>query len=316
MANRCLCCHKPVETRERYHPRCLNRLFGTTRPPEIPFGVADLPGIVTKAEGRMSISGVQAKVSIRLDKASGKIESVVTGGTHILKSESDRFPQIPMNENLCMNMAEELGMRVPSHGLFEMSDGRLCYIIKRFDRADDGSKFPNETTFQIMGSTDKYMGSLEQVGKTIRAHAANIGLDMIDLFERALLCFLTGNGDMHLKNWALLGRGKDITFAPCYDLVSSRLYIEKEEDSALTINAKRNKLKRSDFEALAKNLQIDAKAAANIFDKLERAQEPLRGMIVQSELRTDLRQELLSILGTRYKRLYGNVEQLSPPDPK
>lgn len=308
MANRCLCCQKPVETTERYHPRCLNRLFGTTRQPEIPFGVADLPGIVTKAEGRMSISGVQAKVSVRLDKASGKIESVVTGGTHILKPESDRFPQIPMNENLCMNMAEELGMRVPPHGLFAMSDGKLCYIIKRFDRTDDGSKIPNETTFQIAGSTDKYMGSLEQVGKTIRAHAANVGLDMIDFFERALLCFLTGNGDMHLKNWALLGQGKDITLAPCYDLVSSRLYIEKEEDSALTINAKKNKLKRSDFEALAKNLQIDAKAAANIFDKLKRAQETLHAMIVQSELRTDLRQELLSILGTRYKRLYEKAE--------
>lgn len=308
MANRCLCCQKPVETNKRYHPRCLNRLFGTTRQPKIPFGVADLPGIVTKAEGRMSISGVQAKISIRLDKASGKIESAVTGGTHILKPESDRFPQIPMNEHLCMNMAEELGMRVPPHGLFAMSDGNLCYIIKRFDRTDDGSKIPNETTFQIAGSTDKYMGSLEQVGKTIRAHAANVGLDMIDFFERALLCFLTGNGDMHLKNWALLGQGEDITLAPCYDLVSSRLYIEKEEDSALTINAKKNKLKRSDFEALAKNLQIDAKAAANIFDKLERAQETLRAMIVQSELRTDLRQELLSILGTRYKRLYDKAE--------
>lgn len=308
MANRCLCCHKPIETTGRYHSRCLKRLFGAARQPEIPFGVADLPGIVTKAEGRMSISGVQAKITIRLDKASGKIESVVTGGTHILKPESDRFPQIPMNENLCMNMAEELGMRVPPHGLFAMSDGKLCYIIKRFDRVDDGSKIPNETTFQITGSTDKYKGSLEQVGKTIRAHAANVGLDSIDFFERAILCFLTGNGDMHLKNWALLGQGKEIALAPCYDLVSSRLYIEKEEDSALTINAKKNKLKRSDFEALAKNLQIDAKATANIFDKLERAQETLRGMIVQSELRADLRQELMSILGTRYKRLYGEAE--------
>ncbi|MBI4061111.1 MAG: HipA domain-containing protein [Elusimicrobia bacterium] len=309
MANRCLCCHKPVETNERHHPRCLNRLFGTARRPEIPFGVADLPGIVTKAEGRMSISGVQAKVSIRLDKASGNIEPVVAGGTHILKPESDRFPEIPMNENLCMNMAEELGMRVPPHGLFAMSDGKLCYIIKRFDRADDGRKIPNETMFQIAGSTDKYIGSLEQVGKTIRAHATNVGLDMIDFFERALLCFLTGNGDMHLKNWALLGQGKDIALAPCYDLVSSRLYIEKEGDSALTINAKKNKLRRSDFEALAKNLRIDAKAAANIFDRLERAQDTLRGLIAQSELRADLRQELMSILGARYNRLYGKVER-------
>lgn len=309
MAARCLCCHKPVETNERYHPRCLNRLFDTTRQPQIPFGVADLPGIVIKAEGRMSISGVQAKISIRLDKTTGTIEAVVTGATHILKPESDRFPQIPQNENLCMNMAEELGMRVPPHGLFAMSDGKLCYIIKRFDRAGDGSKIPNETTFQILGSADKYTGSLEQVGKAIRTHAANVGLDTIDFFERALFCFLTGNGDMHLKNWALLGQGKDIALAPCYDLVGSNLYIENEEDSALTINAKKNKLKRADFEALAKNLQIDAKAAANVFDKLAHAKETLREMIANSELRTDLRQELMSILGKRYKRLYEKSER-------
>jgi serine/threonine-protein kinase HipA len=307
MANRCLCCHKPVETNDRYHPRCLNRLFDTTHQPKLPFGVADLPGIVTKAEGRMSISGVQAKVSIRINKTTGTIESVVEGGTHILKPESDRFPQIPQNENLCMNMAEELGLRVPPHGLVTMSDGKLCYIIKRFDRADDGSKIPNETTFQILGSTDKYTGSLEQVGKVIRTYAANVGLDTIDFFERALLCFLTGNGDMHLKNWALLGQGKEVTIAPSYDLVSSNLYIVNEEDSALTINAKKNKLKRTDFETLAKNLQIDAKAAANVFDKLEHAEPTLREMIVNSELRNDLRQELMSILGKRYKRLYGKA---------
>ena len=309
MANRCLCCHKPVETNERYHPRCLNRLFDTARQPQIPFGVADLPAIVIKAEGRMSISGVQAKVSIRLDKATGTIESVATGGTHILKPESDRFPLLPQNENLCMNMAEELGMRVPPHGLFAMSDGKLCYIIKRFDRADDGSKIPNETAFQILGPADKYTGSLEQIGKAIRTHAANVGLDTIDFFERALFCFLTGNGDMHMKNWALLGQGKDIAIAPCYDLVSSNIYIENEPDSALTINAKKNKLKRADFEALAKNLRIDAKAAANVFDKLERAKETLREMIANSELRADLRQELMSVLGKRYRRLYEKPEE-------
>ncbi len=311
MPNRCLCCHKPVETNERYHPRCLKRLFNTTYPPKIPFGVADLPGLIIKAEGRMSISGVQAKVSIRLDKTTGTIEAVVEGGAYILKPESDRFPMIAQNENLCMNMAEELGMRVPPHGLFAMSDGKLCYIIKRFDRAADGRKLPNETAFQIIGSTDKYAGSLEQVGKAIRTHAANVGLDTIDFFERVLFCFLTGNGDMHLKNWALLGQAKEIAIAPCYDLVSSSLYIENEEDSALTINAKKNKLKRADFEALAKNLSLDAKAAANVFDKLERAQETLREMIVNSELHTDLRQELMSILGTRYKRLYGKAGRTS-----
>lgn len=118
-------------------------------------------------------------------------------------------------------------------------------------------------------------------------------------FERILLCFLTGNGDMHLKNWALLGQGKDISLAPCYDFVSSRLYIKNEADSALTINAKQDNLKRPDFEALANYLKIDPKAAANVFDKLKQAQEKLREMTISSELRSELRQDLANIIESR-----------------
>jgi len=221
-----------------------------------------------------------------------------------LKPEPEQFPQIPQNENLCMNMAEELGLRVPPHGLCEMADGKLCYVVKRFDRTDDGQRIAKETMFQILESTDKYSGSLERVGKAIRAHAANVGLDMTDFFERILFCFLTGNGDMHLKNWALLGAGQEVALAPCYDLVCSRLYIKDEAETALTLNSKQNKLKRTDFEAFASRLEIDSKAAANILEKLRNAQEKLREMIVNSRLRSDLCQEFVNITASRYKRLY------------
>lgn len=303
----CLSCQKSLETEDRYHPRCLSRLFDSARLPAIPFGLADMPGLIAKVKGRMSISGVQMKASVRLNREKWELEAVATGGTHILKPEPDRFPQIPQNENLCMNMAGELGMRVPPRGLFAMADGKLCYVIKRFDRPNGGKKIHKETLYQLLESNDKYSGSLEKVGKAIRAHVANVGLDTIDFFERVLFCFLTGNGDMHLKNWALLGQGKDISLAPCYDFVSSRLYIKNEDDSALTINAKQNKLKRSDFEALANYLEIDPKAAANVFDKLRQAQEKLREMTVHSELRSDLRQDLANIITSRYKRLYGEA---------
>jgi serine/threonine-protein kinase HipA len=305
MSSRCLCCQKPLEAAGRYHPRCLSRLFGSPRAPAIPFKAADLPAMVTKDKNRMSISGVQPKASVRVHKETWTLEAVATGGTHILKPEPEQFPQIPQNENLCMNMAEELAFRVPPHGLFEMADGKLCYVIKRFDRAEDGRRIAKETMFQILGSTDKYSGSLEEIGKMIRAHAANVGLDTVDFFERVLFCFLTGNGDMHLKNWALLGAGQEIALAPCYDLVCSRLYIKNEADTALRLNDKQNKLKPQDFAALAARLEIDSKAAANIFGKLKKAQEKLREMIVNSELRSDLRQELLSVLASRYRRLYG-----------
>jgi serine/threonine-protein kinase HipA len=300
----CLCCQKPVESGGGYHPRCLKRLFDTTRLPPVPFGLADMPKLVIEAEGRMSISGVQPKLSVRFDPASGSMASIAVGGTHILKPESDRFEDIPQNENLCMNMAETLGLRVPPHGLFEMADGRRCYIVKRFDRSASGAKTHKETMSQVLGSKDKYAGSLEQVGKAIRAHATNIGLDALDFFERVLLCFLTGNGDMHMKNWAFLGQGKDQALAPCYDFVCSRMYIPKENDSALTVNGKQSGLKRGDFEALGAYLGLDPKAVAGVFEKLRAAQKPLRQMVVGSELRSGLREEFAAILSSRYKRLY------------
>lgn len=304
MAGRCLCCQLALEKEGRYHAQCLKTLWGRPIIPRIPFALADLPAKVTAAEDHMSISGVQVKALVRLDTASSELEVAPTGSTHILKPEPNEYPELPAMENACMSMASALGLPVPAHGLFPMSDGRLCYIVKRFDRAEDGGKIGKETLFQLLGSTDKYAGSLESVGKAIRAHAENVGLDTIDFFERVLFCFLIGNGDMHMKNWALLIRDKKPALAPCYDLVSSKVYLDKEEDSALTLNARKNKLKRSDFEALAGSLKIDPKAAANVFGKFKEAQEGLREACLGSELSASMRRKLEDVMAERFKRLY------------
>lgn len=252
----------------------------------------------------MSISGVQMKLSVRVNPKSWTLEAVAEGGTHILKPEPNQFPELPQNENLCMNIAAELRMSVPPHGLFTMADENLAYIIKRFDRLEDGSKLQKETMFQILNSTDKYRGSLEQVGKAIRAHAENVGLDSIDFFERVLLSFLIGNGDMHLKNWALLiGELEDASLAPCYDFVSSRIYIPTEEESALSINGKKNRLRRSDFENLADSLRIDPKAAENSFRKLFAARGQILELSGNSELSAERQQQLLDLINSRYERI-------------
>jgi len=304
MANRCLCCEQAIEEEGRYHAKCLKTLWGKTVAPRIPFAAKDLPEKVTASADHMSISGVQAKALVRLSKDSSEIEFAPTGSSYILKPEPNEYPGLPAMENACMNMARALGMNVPPHGLLPMSDGRLCYIVKRFDRAEDGGKIQSETMFQLLGAADKYKGSMESVGKAIRAHAENVGLDTIDFFERVLLSFLIGNGDMHLKNWALLIRGKTPSLAPCYDFVSSRVYFKKESDSALTINAKNNKLKRPDFESLAGYLKIDPKAAANSFEKMRSSQEKLGELATNSELNPSMRQELEDVLAERFKRMF------------
>jgi len=304
MAIRCRCCQLPLENEGRYHAKCLKALWGKPKVPKIPFALADLPSKVTAAEDHMSISGVQVKALVRPSQDASEIETAPTGSTHILKPEPNEYPGLPKMENACMSMAATLGMPVPPHGLFPMSDGRLCYIVKRFDRTEDGGKIHKETMFQLLGATDKYSGSLESIGKAIRAHAGNVGLDTIDFFERVLFCFLIGNGDMHLKNWALLIREKEASLAPCYDFVASKAYLANEGDSALMINARKDKLKRSDFEAFAGYLKIDPKAAANVFEKLKGAQERLREMCIYSELNPSMRQKFEDILVGRHTRLF------------
>lgn len=300
MRNNCLCCQKPLGTGTRYHPKCLKELFGRPRTPAIPFGLADVSSQVIKTGARMSISGVQMKLSVRLDADRWRLETAAEGGAYILKPEPAQFPELPRNENLCMNIAADLNLNLPPHGLFPMADGTLCYIIKRFDRLEDGTKLPKETMFQITGAEDKYRGSLEQVGRAIRAHASNVGLDSVDFLERALLCFLIGNGDMHLKNWALLTTAEgSISLAPCYDFVSSKVYIPDEEDLALTINSRRNKLSLSDFEALAGTLKIDPKATAHVFQIFSNSKERLLEMCRTSELSSPLREKLSEVVESR-----------------
>jgi serine/threonine-protein kinase HipA len=304
MVNRCLCCEQPIEKEGRYHAKCLKTLWGKAVTPRIPFAAKDLPEKVTASTDHMSISGVQVKALVRLNKDSSEIEFAPTGSTHILKPEPNEYPGLPAMENVCMIMGKTLGMNVPPHGLYPMSDGRFCYIVKRFDRAEDGGKIQNETMFQLLGATDKYKGSLENIGKALRAHVENVGLDTIDFFERVLLGFLIGNGDMHLKNWALLIYGKKPSLAPCYDFVASRVYFKKETDSALTINAKNNKLKKPDFESLAGYLKIDPKAAAHSFEKMRNAREPFRQLAIDSELDPSMRREFEDIMAERFNRMF------------
>lgn len=303
--NFCLCCQKNVDSISRYHPNCLKKLFHISWAPEIPFTAQDLPQAVSRLGAKMSISGVQMKVSIKLNAETKKIEIVQEGGTHILKPEPT-FPELPQNENCCMNMAETFQLEVPPHGLFPMKDGKLCYIIKRFDRLDSGEKIHNESMAQILGvlSEDKYKSSLENVGKAIQLYATNMGLDIIQFLERVLFCFLTGNGDMHLKNWALITTlDKEIKLAPCYDFVCSNIYIS-DEDSALTINGKRNNLKIEDFTGLAKYLFIDTKVAVKIVEKALKMKTVFLEMIQNSELSTPRKALFTQVLHQRYQQIY------------
>jgi len=303
---KCLSCHKETNSSETYHSKCLRGLFGVGYAPKITFGIADLPSEVSLTAGKMSISGVQIKASVKLNPADKQLEIAGEGGTHILKPEPTEYPELPQNENLVMNMANELKMKVPAHGLFKMADDKFCYIIKRFDRILNGEKIHKEDMAQLLQlpTEAKYNSSLEAVGNIVKAYAANPYLELFNFFQRAVFNFVIGNGDMHLKNWSLLTPetgGNSLT--PCYDFVDSKMYLPNEEDSALPMMGKKNKLCREDFEKFAQYLELDRKAAENAINSIVESDSKFISMTHDSFLSKQRQDQLSEIIMERVQRL-------------
>jgi len=194
---------------------------------------------------RMSIQGVQPKLSAVLNIKDGKFELVDKGGKYIFKPQHNFYAQMPENEDLTMRLAELIGLEIPLHGLIWSKDNSLTYFIKRFDRKGQNDKIPVEDFAQLAGlSRDtKYDYSMERIVALINTYCTFPAIENIKLFKLVLFNFLTGNEDMHLKNFSIINREGKITLSPCYDLVNSTIEFKKQdEEIALPIKGKKKKL--------------------------------------------------------------------------
>jgi serine/threonine-protein kinase HipA len=254
----------------------------------------------------MSISGVQPKLSVIHDRKKRQVVVVEKGGLYIIKPPIERFESIPENENLCMNIASAFGIEVPPHGLVQLMDGKLAYLVKRFDRLDDGSKLQQEDFQQLLQRDDKYDGSYERIANFIKEHSAVPGLDLVSLFERALLFYALGNGDAHLKNFSLLNQEEiGYQLSPAYDIVNSRLALpEEKEEVCLSLQGKKNRLSARDFFELAEHFGLTRKQADNSLDRLRDLKSNIEARIGASLLRLDLREGFLEIFRERMARLF------------
>jgi serine/threonine-protein kinase HipA len=126
------------------------------------------------------------------------------------------------------------------------------------------------------------------------------------LFELVLFCYLTGNADMHLKNFALIENAfGEFELSPAYDLVSTALVIaDDQEETALTINGKKSRLKKKDFDALASNLEINTKVLNSIYAKFEKALPNWIDFIKQSFLSKAMQKNYIELLQTKHKNLF------------
>lgn len=276
------------------------KMFNTSECPIIDFGLEDMSQKAQKLTGKLSISGVQPKLSMKLDKKKNPLIPVAEGGEYILKSQITAFPNIPENEQCCMDIAEKFEIDIPLHCLLPLKDGSLAYIVKRFDRGA-GVKIHQEDFSQILEEEDKYKGSVEQIGRKLKEISAAPGYDVQLFFERVVFNFIVGNGDAHLKNYSISYQDKEtIRLTPAYDIVCSKLVIPDETDSALAINGKNNKLKREDFERLADYLNIPSKIR---FEKFEKSLNLMETIIKGSKIKNESQEKFIEIIKERLSRL-------------
>jgi serine/threonine-protein kinase HipA len=293
-----------------FHTLCSKKFFGTETIPEIDFGLDEIDNLALKILGRsVALTGVQPKLSIELSKEKkGKNRLSIVGlwGNYILKPPFARFPEMPEVEDLTMHLSELLGIKTAQHSLIRLKSGELAYISKRFDRVKS-SKLHLEDMAQIteMLTERKYNGSMEKVGKAILKHSDYAGNDAIRFYELTLFCFITGNADMHLKNFSLLKNlDKDITLSPAYDLLSTKILMpEDKEDLALTLNGKKNNLRKKDFELFAEKLGVTQKTKDVIINKFFSSQQTLNKTIDASFLKVDTKILYKELIEQRLDRL-------------
>jgi len=193
---------------------------------------------------RISISGVQKKLSLFLIRNKLTLTSAKQHGLYILKPIPDDLknaPQVPANEHVTMQLAEQVfGIQTAPNALIFFQDGQPAYITKRFDRTLEGKKFAMEDfstlakkTRQTDGEDFKYEASVEDLFRLLKEYVGAYRIESQRLFRLILFNYMFSNGDAHLKNFSLLETiSGDYLLSPAYDLICSRIHVN-DPDLAL-----------------------------------------------------------------------------------
>ena len=263
---------------------------------------------VRRRSDKMSIQGVQPKLSAVLKLKDSSFALVDRGGRFILKPNPLAYEEVPANEALTMRMAAEAGIEVPAHGLLRAKDASWVYFVKRYDRVGRTGKVHVEDFAQLSGATreTKYDSSLEQVVRLLEQFCTFPAIEKPKLAKRLLFCFLTGNEDMHLKNFSVWMQDGVVSLTPAYDLLNSTLVLENaKEDSALPLRGKKRKLNKELWlnYFCKERLQLSEGQIDSVVKDLKEALPEWDRLIGQSFLSVERQMGYRTILYERANRL-------------
>lgn len=277
--SKCLYCYKELASSDAgdYHSKCIKAFYGTKSAPDLPYRLDEMEKLAKKAvELSVTVPGVQPKLSLGWMKSTlenGNIGRLTImnalEGLYILKPQNAAYEQMPENEHLSMKLAELLKIEVVPFNMIRLASGELCYITKRIDRKKDNSKIHMIDFLQILELEDKYLGTMENLGKTIGELSVNTLMDKQRFFELALFNFIIGNNDMHLKNFSMWLSNMGWMLSPAYDLLNVKIILPKDQDdTALLLGGKKKNFSKGYFNRFGVVLQLNEKQIASVYKKL------------------------------------------------
>lgn len=307
----CLCCGKALTGDEAFwHRKCIRSFFGTDTIPEIEINEKSLELLAKETiQKGLTVPGVQKKLSLHLFSESKPRLTLVDSPTgFILKPQVSDFTSLPESEHLVMSMAEKCGINTVPHGLLNIEDG-YAYITRRTDRVFKKGKITDMYAMEdfcqlnLRLTQDKYKGSYERCAKIIEKYSSRPVLDLTELFIRLVFFFISGNSDMHLKNFSLIETAPgsaEYVLSPAYDLLPVNLVMpEDKEQTALTLNGKKRNLRRKDFLVFADTCGIDRKAAEKMINKVVSLENVFLEMTKESLLPDTMKDEMATLISER-----------------
>jgi serine/threonine-protein kinase HipA len=278
--SRCLYCYHELVAAGNgdYHPECIRAFYGTKYAPALPYRLDDMEKLAKEAVMlSVTVPGVQPKLSLGWIKTvledghNGRLTIMdALEGLYILKPQNAKYKQMPENEHLSMKLAELFKINTVPSNMIRLASGELCYITRRIDRNKDNSKIHMLDFLQILELEDKYLGTMEIVGKTIGELSVNTLMDKLHFFELSLFNFIIGNNDMHLKNFSMWLSDLGWVLSPAYDLLNVKIILPKDQDdTALLLGGKKNNFNKGYFDEFGKVLKLNDKQIISVYRKLD-----------------------------------------------
>jgi serine/threonine-protein kinase HipA len=318
------------QNHESYSEKALIALFdGAVVSPILPFDAPQHSEIAAELfleqRKRISVSGVQEKISLRLESNNLRLLHKGEQGTHILKpipKDLRKVSDIPANEHLTMQIAAQVyGIATAANAMIFFQDGTPAYLTRRFDVQPDGTKWAIEDFATLAGKSErlegamfKYDYSYEKMGYLIQQYTSQPENEILIYFKTLIFNYLFSNGDAHLKNFSLLEQpNHQYVLSPAYDLLNTKIHVDDtnfalrkglfEQDNRSVYYRNNGQPTQRDFLTFAEKMNIAPSIAQEILAPFIEKQTKVETLLQRSFLSESSKNAYLIHYNTKHKHL-------------